>query len=349
MTTNLKGLFLPEIARAIAPYGLPAFRANQLAEWLYRHNVTDFAAMTNLPKKVREILQENFSTGGLTVVRRQRAANGATVKFAVLLHDGQIVETVLMRHNYGSSVCVSSQVGCPMGCAFCASTLQGMVRNLTCGEMIDQVLVAARELQGEKQRVSHIVVMGSGEPLLNYGETLRFIRLCHEPYSLAIGYRHITVSTCGIVPGIMRLAQEKLPITLSVSLHAPNDAIRNRLMPVNKQYPLAALMSACRRYIEITGRRITFEYILIAGINDQLAQARELAALLRGMLCHVNLIPVNSVKQWQLRRPSAAVVATFANLLQQLGVNVTVRREMGSDIQAACGQLRRRVLAERER
>lgn len=348
MTTNLKGLFLPEIAEALTPYGLPTFRARQIAEWLYRHNVTDFADMTNIPQKVRRILQRNFSAGGLTIVRRQRAVDGATVKFAVGLFDGQIIETVLMRHDYGNSVCVSSQVGCPMGCAFCASTLQGVVRNLTCGEMIDQVLVAARELQDTKQRVSHIVVMGSGEPLLNYDETLRFIRLCHEPYSLAIGYRHISISTCGVVPGIIRLAQEKLPITLSISLHAPNDAIRNRLLPVNKQYPLAVLMSACRNYIEITGRRVTFEYTMIAGINDQPAQARELAALLHGMLCHVNLIPVNPVEPSPLRRPAAGTVAAFAAVLQQLGVNVTVRREMGSEIRAACGQLRRQVLTPKE-
>lgn len=343
--TNLFGLFAGEIAAVVAPYGLPGYRGRQLAEWLYKHRVVDFAAMTNLPQAQREVLAANFTAETAVLRAEQHAADGATSKFLLGLADGLAVETVLMRQQWGSSVCVSTQVGCAMGCLFCASTLGGVERDLAAGEILAQVLYAQALLRPAGGTVGSVVIMGAGEPLANYDNVLRFIRLCHEPYCLGLSYRGFTLSTAGVVPGIDRLAAEGLPLTLAISLHAPNDGLRSRLMPINRRYPLAEVVAAGDRYAAATGRRVTYEYILIAGVNDGDGEARQLAALLAGRLANVNLIPVNPVPERGLLRPDAARVRRFHELLAAGRVNATVRREMGADIRAACGQLRHAVLA----
>lgn len=343
MKTNLVGLFADEIAAAVAPAGLAGYRGRQIAEWLYKHQVSDFAAMTNLPKGQREALAADFTVDTVTLKAEQHAADGATSKFLLGLADGLAVETVLMRQQWGNSVCVSTQVGCAMGCLFCASTLCGVERDLTAGEILAQVLYVQKQL-APAGGVGSVVLMGAGEPLANYENVLRFIRLSHEPYSLGLSYRSFTLSTAGLVPGIDRLAAEKLPLTLAISLHAPNDGLRSRLMPINRTYPLAAVLAAGDRYADATGRRVTYEYILIAGLNDGDGEARQLAALLRGRLANVNLIPVNPVPERGLLRPAAARVRRFLELLTAGGITATTRREMGADIRAACGQLRHAVL-----
>ena len=346
---NIFGLTAGEIAAAVAPYGLEKYRGHQVAAWLYQRHVRDFAAMTDLPKGAREVLAAHFAIGAVTLKAEQYAADGATSKFLLALADGLAVETVLMSHDYGNSVCVSSQVGCAMGCTFCASTLRGVERDLTAGEMLAQVLYAAERLAGRGESVNSIVIMGSGEPLANYDNVVKFIRLCHERYCLGLSYRSVTLSTAGVVTGIDRLAAEGLPVTLAISLHAPDDELRTRLMPVNRTWPLAAVLAAGDRYAAATGRRVTYEYALIAGVNDSDAQAAALAALLKGRLANVNLIPVNPVPERGLLRPDAGRVRRFLAVLEAGRVNATVRREMGADIRAACGQLRHAVLAAEER
>jgi len=341
---ELFGLFADEIAAAISPYGLEKYRGRQIAEWLYQKFVRNFDDMTNLARKKREVLAENFMLGQVELQASQQAVNGQTDKFLLALGDGLAVETVLMRHNYGNSVCVSSQVGCGMGCIFCASTINGLIRNLTAGEMLAQVLFCGQRL-GDAGRPNSIVIMGSGEPLANYDQVLRFIRLCHEDYCLNMSFRSFTLSTAGLVPGIDRLAEEGLPVTLAISLHAPNDALRSRIMPINDRYPLAAVLAAADRYANRTGRRVTYEYTLIAGMNDSDEQARELAAVMRGRLANVNLIPVNAVAECGVSRPDAGKMEQFLNVLRARQVNATIRREMGGDIKAACGQLRHSVLS----
>lgn len=348
---NLFGMTAGEIAAAVAPYGLEKYRGRQIAAWLYQRRVRDFAAMTDLPAGKRATLAANFAAAAVTLQAEQNAADGSTSKFLLALTDGLAVETVLMVHDYGNSVCVSTQVGCAMGCAFCASTLRGVERDLTAGEILAQVLYADDHLrrQGAAAGVNSVVIMGSGEPLANYDNVVKFIRLCHEPYCLGLSYRGFTLSTAGVVPGIDRLAAEGLPVTLAISLHAPDDALRSRLMPVNRTWPLAAVLAAGDRYAAATGRRVTYEYTLIAGVNDSDAQAAALAALLRGRLANVNLIPVNPVPERGLLRPDAARVKAFQAVLAARKVNATVRREMGGDIRAACGQLRHAVLSAQER
>jgi 23S rRNA (adenine2503-C2)-methyltransferase len=346
---DLYGLTAGEIAATVAPYGLEKYRGRQLAAWLYQRHVRDFAAMTDLPARAREVLAAHFTAGTVTVRAEQHAADGATSKFLLALGDGLAVETVLMVHDYGNSVCVSTQVGCAMGCAFCASTLRGVERDLTAGEILAQALYADEYLRRRGAGVNSLVVMGSGEPLANYDNVIKFIRLCHEPYCLGLSYRSVTLSTAGVVPGIDRLAAEGLPVTLAISLHAPDDALRTRLMPVNRTWPLAAVLAAGDRYAAATGRRVTYEYALIAGVNDGDAQAAALADLLRGRLANVNLIPVNAVPERGLLRPDAARVKRFLAVLTGRRVNATVRREMGGDIGAACGQLRHAVLTAEER
>ena len=344
MTTNLKtdvfGLYAPEIAELIKPLGLQAYRGKQIAEWLYKHNVRQFEAMTNIAKDQRTSLDNRFTITQVSLKAAQHSADGKTSKFLLSFPDDMAVETVLMRHSYGNSVCVSTQVGCAMGCAFCASTLNGLVRNLTGGEILAQVLYITELLKQEEQKIDSIVIMGSGEPLANYDNVLRFIRLVHEVYCLNLSYRNITLSTSGLVTQIDKLADEGLPITLSISLHAPNNPLRTKLMPVNKHYPIEQVLVASDRYASATGRRVTYEYILIAGINDQPVHARELITLLRGRLANVNLIPINPVPERGLHRPPAGDINRFEQLLQKEHINVTVRREMGTDIAAACGQLR---------
>lgn len=341
--TDLFGLFAPEIAELIKPLGLQAYRGKQIAEWLYKHNVRKFDTMTNLAKDQRSCLATNFAITQVNLKAEQHSADGRTSKFLLAFPDDMAVETVLMRHSYGNSVCVSTQVGCAMGCAFCASTLNGLVRNLTGGEILAQVLYINELLKQEEQKVDSIVIMGSGEPLANYDNVIRFIRLVHEVYCLNLSYRNITLSTSGLVSQIDKLSSEGLPITLSISLHAPNNPLRTKLMPVNARYPLEQVLTAADHYTAATGRRVTYEYTLIAGVNDQPAHARELIKLLRGRLTNVNLIPINPVPERGLLRPSMNDITRFEQLLQKEHINVTVRREMGTDIAAACGQLRHKV------
>jgi len=322
--------------------GEPAYRARQVFRWIYK-GVEDFEKMTDIPKNLALKLKEICRVSRIKIYRKFESKKDETVKYLFLLEDGEIIESVKMEHHYGTTVCVSSQVGCAMGCAFCASTLGGFRRNLTCAEMVDQVLAIQEDL---RKRVSHVVVMGSGEPLLNYDELMKFLRILNSELAFNISYRRMSVSTCGIVPGIRRLAEEELPITLSVSLHAPSDDLRDRLVPVNRRYPIMELLDACKYYIIKTKRRVTFEYIMISGVNDSKECAVKLARLLKGLLCHVNLIPLNPVRERDFRRSTFDKIEVFEEILKSYGISVTVRQEMGADIEAACGQLRRSFLNE---
>ncbi len=343
----LVGMTMEEMQAFMAELGEPKYRAKQLFQWVYQKGVKSVDAMTNLSKAFRQKLGELALIELLEEETRQYARPTRTTKYLFRLHDGQKVEAVLMQHDYGNSVCVTTQVGCRMGCSFCASTFGGLVRNLTAGEIVDQIVMMQRDLP-EGERVSSVVLMGSGEPLENYDEVVKAVRLMHHPDGLNIGYRHITVSTSGIVPHMYKLAEEGLPITLALSLHAPNDELRSQLMPVNKIWPVSEVIAAARYYGEKTGRRVTYEYILIEEVNDRPEHARELAALLKGSLAHVNLIPMNPVAERpQYRRPSRERVGRFREILEAEGVTATVRREMGSDIDAACGQLRNRAARRR--
>lgn len=346
---ELFGLFVSEIAEAIQPLGIQKYRAAQIAHWLYKQGVSAFQEMTNLPAAQRDVLAASFAVPAVSCVARQDSADGRTTKYLLSLSDNQAVETVLMRQPYGNSVCVSTQIGCAMGCLFCASALGGVVRNLESSEILAQVLYIQHELAKEGQTVTSVVIMGSGEPFLNYDNVLRFVRLCHDPAILGLGYRSFTVSTSGIVPGINRLAAEGLPLTLAISLHAPTDELRTTLMPINKTYKIADILAAADHYAALSGRRITYEYTLIRDVNDQLHHARLLVSLLRGKLAAVNLIPVNPVPDHNLHRPASAAIEAFAAALKKGGLAVTVRREMGTDIQAACGQLRKRARENRGR
>ena len=340
MKTELFGLFTHEIAAAIIPCGLEQYRAKQIGEWLYRHGVENFIDMKNIPLTQRILLDSQFTIIKSKVRCAQHAADKSTDKYLLEYQDGAAVETVLMRHKYGNSICVSTQVGCAMGCRFCASSLLGKSRDLSTGEILRQVLFIQQILKQEGSKLHSLVIMGTGEPLENYDNVLRFMRLCHEPYCLNLSYRHMTLSTSGLVPQIDALADEGLPITLSISLHAPNNSVRSELMPINKKYPIELLLAAADRYAAKTGRRVTYEYILLQGINSLPEQARELAVLLRGRLANVNLIPANPVPERGILRPNSSSVREFLTILQQRGITATVRKEMGSDIQAACGQLR---------
>ncbi|MFB5191559.1 23S rRNA (adenine(2503)-C(2))-methyltransferase RlmN [Alicyclobacillus fastidiosus] len=328
-------------------HGEPAYRARQVFEWLYQKRVTSFEAMTNLPKSLRAKLEETCVLGTAQEVTHQESKVDPTTKFLLGWPDGVTVETVLMQHNYGNSVCVSSQVGCKMGCTFCASTLGGMIRQMRAGEIVEQLLFSQRLLDEKGERVSSVVLMGSGEPMDNYDQVMRFVEIISDPQGLGIGQRHITISTVGLVPGIKRLADEGRTMTLAVSLHAPNDELRSSMMPVNKAYPIAKLMDACHYYNQKTGKRISFEYALVGGKNDSLECAKELADLLRGLPCHVNLIPVNYVPERDVQRTAKKQIYAFWNALQDYGVNATIRREMGHDIAAACGQLRAEHMKQR--
>lgn len=336
---DLKEMDQAQLRAFFQALGEPPFRAKQVFRWIHKRGVADWAAMTDLPRSLRERLAQTAVIGRARVLERREDRRDGTVKFLLELADGETVETVLLPHDYGRSVCVSTQVGCRMGCAFCASTVGGLVRQLTAGEMLEQVLTVQRDL-GPDERVSHVVMMGIGEPLENYEQVVRFMRLLHDPDGMGISYRNMTVSTSGLVPGIKRLAREGLPVTLAVSLHAPNDDLRSRLMPVNRRFGIRELLAACDEYAEITGRRVTYEYALIDGINDLPELARELAGLLKGRLCHVNLIPLNPSGRGLAGSPPEKV-RRFAETLRRYGISTTVRREMGAGIEAACGQLRR--------
>ncbi|MEY4480740.1 MAG: hypothetical protein RLZZ267_1418 [Bacillota bacterium] len=319
--------------------GEPAFRAGQIFDWLYVKRVGSFEEMSNLPKALREKLEEAFQFITLNEIARFESKDG-TIKFLFGLHDDHAIETVLMRHNYGNSVCVTTQVGCRIGCTFCASTLGGLKRNLTTGEIVAQVVKAQQLIDAENERVSSIVVMGSGEPFENYESTMDFFRIINHDKGLNIGQRHITVSTSGIVPNIYKFADENTQINLAISIHAPNDALRSKLMPVNRRFSFDEVMKACEYYIEKTGRRITFEYALIGSVNDRAEHAEELGDVLKGMLCHVNLIPVNYVPERDYVRTPRDDIFEFKRILDKKQINTTIRREQGHDIAAACGQLR---------
>ncbi len=335
---------IPQLTALMAQLGQPAFRAKQIFRWLHQKRVSSFSQMTDQPKTLLARLEEEFEIVQLQTARRQQSKDG-TVKFLFTLPDGNCIETVVMRYTYGNTVCVSTQVGCRMGCRFCASTQAGLVRSLTAGEIAAELYAAEADIG---QRISHIVLMGIGEPLDNFDNVMDFLTIISCPEGANIGMRNISLSTCGLVPMIDKLAERKLQLTLSISLHAPNDAMRSRMMPVNNAYPVAQLIAACRRYQNTTGRRISFEYSMVKGVNDSEATARELARLIRGMGAHVNLIPINPVDGSPYSATDAANVRRFQQLLTQLGVNATVRRRLGSDISAACGQLRREARREAE-
>lgn len=346
--TELAGLFPGDLAAWCKVEGLPAFRAKQLFRWI--HQGVDFDGMTNLPLPLRQRLAETAVAQPVRILETRRSRIDDTVKFLFGMRDGNCVEGVLMRYHYGYTLCISTQVGCRMGCAFCASTLEGCVRNLTAGEMLGQIFCANRVLNNMsgKDSVRHVVLMGSGEPLDNYEQVTRFLRLLREPDGIQISLRNVSLSTCGLVPKMTALADEDLPVTLSVSLHAPNDVIRRKLMPIAKVYPMDDVLRACRYYVEKTGRRVIFEYALVGGVNDGEAQATELASRLRGLQCHVNLIPLNSVPERGLRGVDEATIRRFLDRLESLHISATRRREMGDDIEGACGQLRRRTMLEQQ-
>ena len=338
MKQDIKSLRLEELSSLLSQMGEPAFRAKQVYAWLHR-GVKSFDEMTNLSKQLRLQLDERFEITVPEVVRKQTSAMDGTIKYLWRLRDGNCVETVLMRYYHGNTVCISSEVGCPMGCAFCASTIGGLVRRLTASEMLDEVLFTQLDSGLE---ISNIVLMGIGEPLDNYDTVLRFLELINSPEGMNIGMRHISLSTCGIVPRILELAESKLQLTLSVSLHAPDDETRNKIMPVNRRWPVDELLSACRRYFEQTGRRISFEYAMIRDVNDSPETAALLLQKLRGLQAHVNLIPLNNVEESPLKPSTRQSIQRFQQILESGGVTCTVRRTLGSDIDASCGQLRRK-------
>lgn len=340
---DIKSMNLAELTELVASIGEKAFRAKQLYQWLHVKQVYAFDDMTNLSKAFREKLDEVSFITDLKQEQVQISQIDGTRKYLFLLEDGNVIESVLMRYKHGNSVCISSQVGCRMGCRFCASTLDGLVRGLRPSEMIDQIYKIGQDI-GE--RISNVVVMGTGEPMDNYDNLLKFITLLTDENGLNISQRNLTVSTCGIVPRMRQLADEKLSITLALSLHASNQKKRLELMPVANKYDIHDVIDACKYYFDQTGRRVTFEYSLVGGVNDTDEDARELSQLIHGMNCHVNLIPVNPIKERDYVQSNAAVIATFKNKLEKNGINVTVRREMGRDIDGACGQLRKRYINE---
>lgn len=341
---NLKSMTLPELSEALKAMGQPAFRSRQLYTWLHR-GARSYEEMTNLPAALRERLEREAPILPPTVVRRQESARDGTIKYLWQLADGNCVETVLMRYHYGNTVCISTEVGCRMGCAFCASTIGGLVRRLEPSEMLDEVLFTQVD---SGLPISHIVLMGIGEPLDNFDNVMRFLELVNSPEGMNISMRHISLSTCGLVPKIDELAKRKLQLTLSVSLHAPNDAIRDTIMPVNRAYPSEALLDACRRYYQATSRRISFEYAMIDGVNDSVENAKELIRRLKGLPAHFNLIPLNHVEESPLKPSSRAAVAAFQKTLEDAGIPATVRRTLGGDIDASCGQLRRKYTRQEQ-
>ena len=338
MYEHLKSQTLPELTATIKELGLPAFRGKQIYTWFHK-GVRSYDEMTNLSKDLRAKLAEKYPIHAPEVVRKQESQRDGTIKYLWKLHDGNCVETVLMRYNYGNTVCISTEVGCRMGCAFCASTIGGLVRRLEPYEMLDEVLFTQ---QDSGLPISRIVLMGIGEPLDNFDNVLRFLELVNSEEGMNISMRHISLSTCGLVPKIDELAQKKLQISLAISLHGPNNEIRSKVMPVNKAYPIEQLLDACRRYFDATGRRIHFEYAMIDGVNDSVENAKELLRRLKGLPAHFTLIPLNHVEESPLKPSSKAAVAAFQKTLEDGGITATVRRTLGGDIDASCGQLRRK-------
>ena len=340
---HLKSMTQAEISQVLKDLGQPAFRAKQVYTWLHK-GVRSYEEMTNLPKALRDILAEKYPILAPQVVRKQQSQKDGTIKYLWKLSDGNCVETVLMRYHYGNTVCISTEVGCRMGCAFCASTLGGLVRKLEPFEMLDQVLFTQVD---SGLPISHIVLMGIGEPLDNFDNVMRFLELVNSPDGMNISMRHISLSTCGLVPKIDALAEKKLQLTLSVSLHAPSDEIRNTIMPVNKAYPTEELLNACRRYYAATNRRISFEYAMINGVNDTEEAAKLLIKRLKGLPAHMNLIPLNHVEESPLKPSTRQAVQRFQKILEDAGIPATVRRSLGGDIDASCGQLRRKYTKEK--
>ncbi len=334
---DIKSMTLAEIEAEMKSLGQPKFRAGQIFDWLQKRCVTSFDEMTNLSKELRSLLADGYYIANCEIEDRFDSKLDETVKYLFRLNDGECIESVLMKYEHGWSICISSQVGCRMGCKFCASTIGGLVRSLTASEMLSQIMTAQKD---RGIRISNIVMMGIGEPFDNYENVVRFLTLVGDEKGLNIGMRHISLSTCGRVDGIRRFMELDSQITLSVSLHAPNDRIRNTMMPINKKWNVAELISSCRDYFNRTGRRISFEYALIKGVNDSRECADELIKLLKGLVCHVNLIPVNKVKENSYEKSDR--VREFCNYLNQNGMNATVRRTLGSDISASCGQLRQK-------
>lgn len=339
---NLKDLTYEELLSAIRELGEPKFRAEQIFKWLYKGAVS-FDDMKNIPKTLKEKLMADYCISKAEIAERLISNIDGTRKYLLRLSDGNYIETVLMKYKHGYTICVSSQVGCAMGCAFCASTRNGKIRNLSAGEIIDQIITVQNDI-GE--RISNIVMMGIGEPLDNFDNVLKFLKNVNDERGLGIGHRHITVSTCGLVHNIIRLADMKLQITLSISLHATNDKTRSEIMPVNRRYNIEELLNACDYYIKQTNRRISFEYTLISGVNDNRTEAVSLGKLLKNKLCHVNLIPVNSVKETGFVKSDREKIEEFQKTVEDFGISATIRREMGSDINAACGQLRNKHINE---
>ena len=339
---DLKDFEYDELISYLKELGEPKFRAQQIFTWLHK-GVESYSEMTNISKATRQRLEEHTYVSTLKIREKFVSRLDGTIKYLFELPDGNCIESVVMRYHHGLTICISSQVGCRMGCRFCASTIGGLYRSLTAGEILNQVIFAQKDI-GE--RISNIVIMGIGEPMDNYDNIIRFLHNVNHEKGLNIGYRHITLSSCGVVPGLMKLADEALPITLTISLHAPNDAIRDEIMPVNHKWKIKELMDACRYYVNSTGRRISFEYSLIHGVNDSPDNARELARLVRPLHGHVNLIPVNKVEERNYHKGTAEEIKAFRDLLEELGINATIRRELGSDISASCGQLRKKVIDE---
>ncbi len=335
--TDIKSLYFDELLTSLKESGLPAFRAKQVWQWLQQKGVNSFDMMTNLSKDLREKLKEDYVIKFCDIEKKSVSALDGTVKYLFRLFDGEFVESVLMKYKYGYSLCVSTQVGCRMNCAFCATGVGGFIRNLSASEILSQIHAAQNDMD---IKVSHIVLMGMGEPMDNYDNVIRFLKLVNNDDGLNIGMRNISLSTCGIIPGIKKLEQENLQLTLSVSLHAPNDEVRSKLMPVNKKYKVDDLLEACREYVDSTSRRISYEYAMFGGVNDSDECAYELASKLKGTLAHINLIPANDVTESGLHSSTPERIKRFCEILEKLGRNVTVRRSLGGDIDASCGQLR---------
>jgi len=338
----LPDMDIKELEQFLKDAGQQKFRAKQIFSWIAR-GARDFDEMTDLSKQLRQELKLLARVSGLNIRKKLMSSIDGTTKYLFELTDGNIIEGVLMEYLHGYTACISSQIGCKMGCSFCASTIAGFRRDLTAGEMLEQILTIQND---SGVRVGNVVIMGIGEPFDNYNNVLKFLRLAHEPEGLNIGYRHMTVSTCGLVPEILRFTNENMQVNLAISLHAPNDTMREAIMPIGRKYSIDKIIAACKIYTEKTKRRITFEYALIEGVNDSPENADELAFRLKGMLCHVNLIPVNSVKGVGYRQSDRRHIENFAKLLMQHGIETTVRRELGADINAACGQLRRSEMSE---
>ncbi|PHS35506.1 MAG: 23S rRNA (adenine(2503)-C(2))-methyltransferase RlmN [Alkaliphilus sp.] len=338
--TELTTLTMEELEEYCINIGEKKFRAKQIFEWIHR-GAKSIDEMTNLSINLRTKLKENAKITNMVIERKITSKEDGTRKYLLLLEDDNVIEGVVMKYKHGLTACISSQIGCAMGCTFCASTVNGLVRNLTAGEMVKQILLMQEDV-GE--RISNIVVMGIGEPLHNFKNLISFLKIVNDENGLNIGNRHITISTCGLVPEIKKLADLKIPINLAISLHAANDDIRKTLIPIANKYSIEELLASCRYYLEMTNRRITFEYALIDGVNDGEKDARELRRLLKKMLCHVNLIPINKIEERDYRKSDSKRIKKFKEILEEFGVQVTIRREMGADIDAACGQLRNKVL-----